>query len=166
MTYRHTDTLAVVGFSDFDYAGCVDDNKSTYGYIFMMVEGAISWKGFKQTLTVSSTMEVEYVACYKATCYAIWLWNYISTLEVDLISRPLKLFSDNFAIVSFFENTRSTFDSKHINVKFFFMKENVRTRSPPCTRPDLIGGSEPDLGKRGPHFHFQSKYKKKKKNSK
>ena len=41
LTYRHTNTLEVVGFSDFDYASCVDDKKSTSGYTFMMVEGAI-----------------------------------------------------------------------------------------------------------------------------
>ena len=44
LTYRHTDTLEMVGFSDFDYVGCVDDKKSTSGYIFMMVEGAVSCK--------------------------------------------------------------------------------------------------------------------------
>ena len=33
LTYRHTDTLEVVGFSDSDYAGHVDDKKSTSGYI-------------------------------------------------------------------------------------------------------------------------------------
>ena len=38
LTYWRTDTLEVVGFSDFDYAGCVDDKKSTSSYIFMMVE--------------------------------------------------------------------------------------------------------------------------------
>ena len=44
LTYRHTDTLEVIGFSDSDYAGHVDDKKSTSGYIFMMAEGAFSWK--------------------------------------------------------------------------------------------------------------------------
>ena len=29
LTYWHTNTLEVVGFSDSDYAGCVDDEKST-----------------------------------------------------------------------------------------------------------------------------------------
>ena len=43
LTYRHTDTLEVVGFSDFNYAGCMDDKKSTSCYIFMMVEGVVSW---------------------------------------------------------------------------------------------------------------------------
>ena len=56
-TYRHTNTLEVVGFSDSDYAGYVDDKKSTSGYIFMMVEGDVLWKSVKQTLTASSTME-------------------------------------------------------------------------------------------------------------
>ena len=47
LTYRHTDTLDMVSFSDSNYAGCVDDKKSTSGYIFMMVEGAVSWKNVK-----------------------------------------------------------------------------------------------------------------------
>ena len=71
LTYRRTDTLEVVGFSDSDYLGCVDDKKSTYGYIFMMDKGVVSWKSVKQTLTASSTMEIEYVASYEATCHAI-----------------------------------------------------------------------------------------------
>ena len=126
LTYRFTDTLEVVGFNDSDYAGCVDDKKSTSGYIFMMAEGAISWKSVKHTLTASSTMEVKYVACYEATCHAIWLWSFISALEVvHSISRPLKLFCDNSPIISFFRNTKSTSCSKHIDVKFFFMKEKV-----------------------------------------
>ena len=44
---------------------------------------------------------------------------------VHSISRPLKLFYDNFAAVSFSKNTRSTSHSKHIDVKFFFVKEKV-----------------------------------------
>ena len=117
LTYRCTKTLEVVGFSDSDYAGCVDDKKSTYGYIFMMVEGAVSWKGVKQTLTASSTMEAKYVACYDATCHAIWFQNFISTLEVvQSISKSLKVFCDNSTTVSFSRNTRSTSRCKHIDV--------------------------------------------------
>ena len=38
LTYRRTDTLEVVGFSDFNYEDYVDDKKSTSGYIFMMAK--------------------------------------------------------------------------------------------------------------------------------
>ena len=36
LTYRRTDTLKVVSFSDFDYEDLVDDKKSTFCYISMM----------------------------------------------------------------------------------------------------------------------------------
>ena len=59
LTYQRSDTLKVVGFSDSDYGGCVDDKKFTSYYIFMMVKGVVSWKSVKQTITASSSMEAE-----------------------------------------------------------------------------------------------------------
>jgi hypothetical protein len=53
MTYRRTDSLQIVGYTDSDYAG--DDRKSTSGYVFTLAGGAISWKSSKQTVTTSST---------------------------------------------------------------------------------------------------------------
>ena len=38
LTYWRTDTLEVVGFSDSDYAVCVDNKKSTFGYIFIWLK--------------------------------------------------------------------------------------------------------------------------------
>ncbi|RVW60538.1 hypothetical protein CK203_061446 [Vitis vinifera] len=61
---------------------CIDDKKSTTGYIFMMAGGVVSWKSVKQTLTTSSTMEAEYVACYEACCHAMWMQNFISAWEL------------------------------------------------------------------------------------
>ena len=54
MTYRRSDSLHIVGYSDSDYAG--DNRKSTSGYVFTLAGGAISWKSSKQTVTTSSTM--------------------------------------------------------------------------------------------------------------
>ena len=66
------------------------------------------------------------MACYEACCHAMWIWNFISTLGVvDSISRPLKLFYDNSTVVAFSKNTRSISRSKHIDVKFYFVKEKV-----------------------------------------
>ena len=66
------------------------------------------------------------MVCYEVTCHSIWLRNFISPLEVvHSISRPLKLFCDNSAVVSFSRNTWSTSFFKQIDVKFFFVKEKV-----------------------------------------
>ena len=60
------------------------------------------------------------MACYEATCHAIWLRNFISALEVvHCITRLLKLFCDNSTMVSFSRNTRSTSHSKHIDASSF-----------------------------------------------
>ena len=108
----------------------MNDKKSTSCYIFMVIERVVSWKSVKQTLTVSSTMDVEYVVYYEAICHTIWLRNFILTLEVvHSFSRPLKLFCDNSAAVSFSRNTRSTSRSKHIDVYVFFVKEKVASLS-------------------------------------
>ena len=50
---------------------------------------------------------------------------YFSLGVVDSISRSLKLFCDNSATVAFSKNTRSISRSKHIDVKFYFVKEKV-----------------------------------------
>ena len=43
LTYRRTNSLDVVGYSDVDFKGYVDDKKSTTGYIFIIVGGVVSW---------------------------------------------------------------------------------------------------------------------------
>ena len=71
-------------------------------------------------------MKTEYVACYEATYHEIWFRNFISALEVvHSISKQLKLFCDNSTVISFSKNTRGASRSKHIDVKFFFVKEKV-----------------------------------------
>ena len=125
-TYRHIDTLEVVGFSDSDYAGWMDDKKSTSGYFFMIAKGFVSWKSVAQTFTASSTIEAEYVACCEATCHAIWLQKFISALGViHSISKPVKFFYDNSVDVSFSRNTKRTSRSKHVDVKFYVVRERV-----------------------------------------
>ena len=80
LTFRRSDQLEVIGYSDSDFTGCVDSRKSTFGYLFLLGEGAISWKSAKQFVIASSTMEAEFVACYEATIHALWLRNFISRL--------------------------------------------------------------------------------------
>ncbi|KAL0302703.1 UNVERIFIED_CONTAM: Secreted RxLR effector protein [Sesamum calycinum] len=67
--------------SNLCFAGCVDSRKSTFGYIFMIVSGVVSWMSAKQTLIATSTMEVEFVSCFEATSYGVWLKSFISGSE-------------------------------------------------------------------------------------
>ena len=42
LTYRRSNHLEVIGYSDSDYAGYVDTQKSTCGYLYHLAGGAIS----------------------------------------------------------------------------------------------------------------------------
>jgi len=67
LTYRRSDLLEVIGYSDLDYVGCMDTRKITFGYLFLLARGAISWKSVKQYVNVVSTMETEFVTYFEAT---------------------------------------------------------------------------------------------------
>ncbi|XP_071734519.1 secreted RxLR effector protein 161-like [Rutidosis leptorrhynchoides] len=122
LTYRRTDNLEVMGYSDSDFAKCKDDKKSTSGYIFMLSGGPISWKSHKQELTTTSTMMAEYVACYHATSHAILLKNLISGLKVvDSISKPIRLYCDNSAAVSFSNSTSSSGAGLYLDTKYLYV---------------------------------------------
>ena len=128
LVYRKSNHLEIIGYSDSDFAGCQDSRKSTSGNIFLLAGGAISWKSVKQTLTASSTMEAEFVACHEASNQVIWLRNFITGLRImDGVERPLKLFCDNQSAVLFSNNNRSSSKSKHIDIKFLIVKERVQS---------------------------------------
>ena len=67
---KRLDYLEVIGYSDSDFAGCVDSQKPASGYIFMLASGAISWKSVKQTLVTTFTMEAEFISCIQG--YLTW----------------------------------------------------------------------------------------------
>ena len=128
--YRRTDNLEVIGYFDSDYAGCIDSRKSTSGYVFMLAGGAVSWRSAKQTLIATSTMESEFVSCFKATLYGVWLKSFISGLRVvDSISRPLKIYCDNSAVVFMAKNNKSSSRNKHIDIKYLALRERVKEKT-------------------------------------
>eukprot|EP00253_Pinus_taeda_P035307 PITA_35307 len=51
-----------------DWAGSVDDRKSTSGYVFHMGSGAIPWASKKQSIIALSRAEAKYVAATAAAC--------------------------------------------------------------------------------------------------
>ncbi|XP_074283854.1 secreted RxLR effector protein 161-like [Silene latifolia] len=101
--------------------------KSTFGYLFLLAEGAVSWKSGKQSVIATSTMEAEFVACFEATIHALWLRNIISGLGiVDSIAKPLRIYCDNSAAVFFSKNDKYSKGAKHMELKFLSVKEEVQ----------------------------------------
>jgi hypothetical protein len=130
LTYKRTDNLEVIGYSYSDFAGCVDSQKSTSGYVFTLANGAISWKSSKQRNTTSSTIYAEFIACYEALGQAMWLKFFIPGLRaIDSISKPLTIYCDNKAAIFFSHNNKSSDASKHIDLRYLIVRERVQDRT-------------------------------------
>ena len=71
--YKFCGNLNLIGYSDSDWAGSIDDMKSTSGYAFLFGSSICSWLSKKQSVVAQSTAEAEYVSASKATSQAIWL---------------------------------------------------------------------------------------------
>jgi hypothetical protein len=113
--------------SDSDFAGDVDDGKSTLGYVFTLPKGTISWKRSKQTVIALSMMYAKFVACYEATGQVKWLKKFVPGLKVvDNIQRPLKMYCDNEPAVFYAHNNKSSDAAKHIDIKFYVVKEKIQ----------------------------------------
>jgi hypothetical protein len=129
-TYERSDSFEIVGYSDSDFTGCLDTDRSTSGYVFKLAGGAISWSSSKQTVMTSSMMYAEFVACYKATGQAMWLKKFVLGLRViDSIERPLKLYYDNEPTILYAHNNKKIKADKHINIRFYVVKEKIQDQT-------------------------------------
>jgi hypothetical protein len=126
LTYEISDSLKIIGYSDSDFVGCLDTNRSTLGYVFKLTGGAISWSSSKQTVMTSSTIYAKFVACYKAMGQAMWLKKFVSSLRViDSIERPLKLYCNNEPAILYAPINKKIKAAKHINIIFYVVKEKI-----------------------------------------
>ena len=72
-------------------------------------------------------MEAEFVACFEATVHGLLSWNFISRLGiVKSISKPLRIYCDNSAIVLFSKNNKYSNGAKHKELKCLMVKEEVQ----------------------------------------
>ncbi|XP_075111689.1 secreted RxLR effector protein 161-like [Nicotiana tabacum] len=127
LVYKKVDDLDLLVYSDSDFAGYQDTMKSTSLYIFILGRGVISWKSEKQSITATSTMESEFIACFETASHAVWMKNFLTKLQiVDFISKPVTIFCDNSASVFFSKNNKRIRGSKHVSLKFLKVRDMVK----------------------------------------
>lgn len=122
--YKKGEKLELYGYTDSDWAGSVDDKKSTSGYAFLLGSGVISWLSKKQETVALSSVEAEYVAASLATSHVLWLRKILGEMEEKQKSSTT-LFCDNKSAISMTKNPVYQSQTKHINVKHNFIREAV-----------------------------------------
>ncbi|GJW95293.1 retrovirus-related pol polyprotein from transposon TNT 1-94 [Tanacetum coccineum] len=78
--FRKDEKFCLKGYTDSDWAGSVDDRRSTSGHCFLIGTAAVSWSSKKQATVALSSTEAEYVAATTSACQAVWLRRLLSDL--------------------------------------------------------------------------------------
>ncbi|KAK6149616.1 hypothetical protein DH2020_017141 [Rehmannia glutinosa] len=71
--YSFDTNTNLAGFSDADWAGDVDDRKSTTGGCFYLGNNLVSWYNKKQNCISLSTAESEYIALGSCCSQMLWM---------------------------------------------------------------------------------------------
>ena len=117
----------LVGFSDSDLAGDVDDRKSTTGVVFFLNSGIITWTSQKQKVVALSSCEAEYIAAATAACQGVWLSRLLGEL-IGKLPTTVKLHVDNKSAIDLSRNPVHHERSKHIDTRFHFIRECIEDR--------------------------------------
>lgn len=116
--------LKFLVFTDSDYAGDLNDRRSTSGYVFKLGSGAVSWASKKQPVVALSTTEAEYIAAALCACQCVWLKRVLEKLGVAEKSGTA-IMCDNSSTIQLSKNPVFHGRSKHIDVKFHFLRDLV-----------------------------------------
>ncbi|XP_070012804.1 secreted RxLR effector protein 161-like [Nicotiana sylvestris] len=84
LMYAMEDNQSVVRYCNSDFAGDLDKQRSTTGYVFTFAKAPVSWKSTLQSIIALSTTEPEYMAITEAVKEAIWLQGLLKELEPSL----------------------------------------------------------------------------------
>jgi hypothetical protein len=109
------------GYVDAEYAGDLENRRSTSGAVFILNSGPISWHSRRQTCVALSTTESEFIAAADGTKEAIWLRRLYSELGGPDVAMPLRC--DNQGTIALIHNPMFHQLTKHTNVRFFFVRD-------------------------------------------
>lgn len=119
-----TESFLLSAFSDADWAGCTDDQRSTNGFAVYLGSNLVSWSSFKQPTISRSSTEAEYKSLDNATTELIWLQSLLKELIIYQSRQPV-LWCDNLVATYLSANPVFYARTKHIEVDFHFVREWV-----------------------------------------
>ena len=121
LLYEKKDDNELVGFTDSDWAGSLDDRKNTLGYLFCLGTKVISWSSKKQKTVALSSAKAEYIAATDASCENIWLRRILSNLQ-ESQQLATTIHCDNMSMIAMSKKPVFHARSKHIELRHYFIR--------------------------------------------
>jgi hypothetical protein len=128
LRYTSSGNLFLHGYADVDWTESPVDRKSTFGYCFNLGSAMMSWSSRKQGPNAQSTAEVEYIAASDASKEEVWLRKLVSGLFGDKLETTM-VHCDNQSCIKLTENLVFHNKSKHIDMKYHYIRDLVQRKT-------------------------------------
>ncbi|KAI3766125.1 hypothetical protein L2E82_16175 [Cichorium intybus] len=122
--FQHPQSTTLVGYSDADWARCIETRRSTYGYSIFLGGNLVSWSAKKQPTVSRSSCESEYRAMANTAAEIVWVSNLLRELHALPPDCPT-LLCDNRSALFLSQNPISHKRAKHIDIDYHFIRELV-----------------------------------------
>ncbi|GJS26749.1 hypothetical protein Tco_0487369 [Tanacetum coccineum] len=124
--YSKDTDMSQTTYSDADYAGCQDTRRSTSGSAQFLGDRLVSWFSKKQKSTAILSTKAEYIALSR--CCAKILWMRSQLTDYGFTFNKIPMYYDNKSAIALCCNNVQHSRSKHIDVRYHFIKEQVENR--------------------------------------
>ncbi|CAD6256928.1 unnamed protein product [Miscanthus lutarioriparius] len=114
----------LVGYTDSDVGGDLVGRRSTGGMAFYLNDSPVTWSSHKEKTVALSSCEAEFLAATVAAKQAIWLRNLLSELTATQ-PKTVTMFVNNNSAIALMKNPVFHGRSKHIDIKYHFIRECV-----------------------------------------
>ena len=118
-------TGTLKGYSDADWAGQIDDSRSTSGYVFLVAGGPVSWQAKSQKFVALSTAEAEYMVLSDGSKEAVHLKVLLVSIGIE-DRTAVVIYEDIQAAQKIAENPVLHDRTKHIDIRYHFVRESVQ----------------------------------------
>jgi len=82
LLYTKQGSIQVECYTDADWAGSLDDRRSTSGYCAFVRVNLVAWRSKKQSVVARSTAEAEFRAMAHGLCELLWLQILLTELKL------------------------------------------------------------------------------------
>lgn len=114
-------------FTNVEWGGNVDDWKSTTNGAFLLGGRLVACTKKKQTCISQSTIEADYVVASMNCMQAIWMRHVLEGFKIDMFE-PVTIYCDNTSAINISKNLVLHARTKHIELKYLFLRERVQEK--------------------------------------
>nr|GEY13638.1 hypothetical protein [Tanacetum cinerariifolium] len=121
--YPKNSSIALTAYVDADHVGFQDTGRSTSGSMQLLGDRLVSWSSKRQKSVAISSTKAEYIALSGCCAQVIWMRSQLTDYSLGFNKIPM--YYDNKSVIALCCNNVQHSRSKHIDIGFHFIKEQV-----------------------------------------